>query len=115
MPATLSHVQILTVALVIFVFAVAVSQQVVFTLDLVLRILLAEQNFLLNRLRRRDSSYGQAMPVLASVIGHREEPVVFERCLKSYRSQLRNGILVVGIDGVEEADKTMADVHCKVA
>jgi hypothetical protein len=54
------------------------------------------------------------MPVIALVIGHREDPRVFERCMSSYKNQLQVGILVVGVDGLDQEDLKMVKVHNKV-
>lgn len=111
---------VITTALVLSIFVVAIVQQSVFTFDFISRILLAEQNYYLNRWRRRtktsaqDSSEHKPMPIIASVIGHREDPLVFKRCLSSYRDHLKAGILVVGVDGRNKDDMEMPTVYSQV-
>ena len=108
------------IALVFPVLMVAILQQWIFTFDLVLRIILAEQNSYLNKSRRLRRGFAHAIgkdkltPIIASVIGHREDHLVFERCLSSYKSQFQAGILVVGVDGLDNEDADMVRVHEKV-
>jgi hypothetical protein len=110
----------LMITLIFPVLAVSILQQWIFMFDLLSRIVLAEQNLRLNKLRRLHNEPARAIgrnkstPVIASVIGHREDPRVFERCLSSYKTQLQVGILVVGIDGLDNEDAEMIEVHDKV-
>lgn len=47
---------------------------------------------------------------LASVVGYREEPNLFRKCLQSYRGSPGLEIMVVGIDGDHDGDMEMVAI-----
>ena len=51
---------------------------------------------------------------LASVVGYREEPNLFTKCLESYRNCPGLEAMLVGIDGNEPQDMEMANIVRKV-
>lgn len=51
---------------------------------------------------------------LASVVGYREDPAVFVKCLESFKGCAGQELLLVGIDGNEAQDVEMANVVRKV-
>ena len=91
-------------------------------LYLMVRIYLAEQNRSHNAKRlpifestQQDDPGKQSLHSnIACVVGHREDPDLFERCLRSY-VDIGYGCLVVGIDGNDHQDKRMLQVFEKVA
>jgi len=86
-------------------------------MDLILRIFLAERNAADNL--RRLSSW-KARPgespntqVIVSIVGYREDPLLFKNCLERY---LKSGskYLVVGVDGNQPEDENMVRVFRNV-
>lgn len=57
------------------------------------------------------TSYARCM---ASVVGYREEPGLFTKCLESYRDCPGLELLLVGIDGNKAQDMEMANIVRKV-
>ena len=58
----------------------------------------------------KDRNRQRGLGFVACVIGYREDPILLERCLRSYVESARNGkcrAFVLGIDGNEDADMTM--------
>lgn len=51
---------------------------------------------------------------MASVVGWREDPELWERCLESYKTAIGCKFLLVGIDGHDADDQEMVEVFKKV-
>lgn len=51
---------------------------------------------------------------MASVVGYREEPTLFKKCLESYRNSPGLEIMLVGIDGDHEGDMEMVRIAGEV-
>lgn len=117
-----------TLALVLFAY---VRKNVYFfpiTLEAIWQISLAETNRRKSKRRVRnlkreldpddvekkpldDTSYFKC---LASVVGYREDPTVFTKCMESYNGCIGLETLLVGIDGDEAQDVEMANIVRKV-
>jgi hyaluronan synthase len=52
----------------------------------------------------------RAVRHIASVVGYREEPNLFRKCLQSYLGSQGLGIMVVGIDGDHDGDMEMVRI-----
>ena len=121
---------ILCLLLALFVFGYVRKHVFIFpvTMETVWQIALAETNR--RRSRRRvkrlkedlgssdiekavykQASYARCM---ASVVGYREEPALFTRCLESYLNCPGLEIMLVGIDGNDAQDMEMANIARKV-
>ncbi|GME44857.1 hypothetical protein EAF04_006864 [Neofusicoccum parvum] len=64
------------------------------------------------RSRQADVEKGDGVQVryMGSVVGYREDPALFRRCLESYKPSTGLGLLLVGIDGNDREDLDMAAV-----
>lgn len=51
---------------------------------------------------------------IAAIVGWREDPELWERCLESYKTARGCKFLLAGIDGIDEDDQEMVDVFNKV-
>lgn len=51
---------------------------------------------------------------MASIVGWREDPDLWERCLESYKTATGCKFVLVGIDGNDVDDKEMVDIFRKV-
>ncbi len=54
------------------------------------------------------------VPCIATVVGYREEPSLYRRCLESYKGLDDIEILVAGIDGNKHDDQEMMDIFLEV-
>ena len=52
----------------------------------------------------------RATRCLASVVGYREEPTVFRKCLQSYYRSPGLEVIVIGIDGDQSEDLLMVEI-----
>ena len=60
-----------------------------------------------------EKGFGDTEPAvrcLASVVGYREEPTLFRKCLESYRNTAGLEVLLLGIDGNGRDDMEMVRV-----
>lgn len=121
--------------------AFAVNTRYPATVDLLISILLAECCRFNNESRRiayretetqhrsKDdvekrplrSSHGQQLghsaprcETVAAIVGWREDPELWARCLESYKTTRGCRFLLAGIDGIDEDDREMVDVFGKV-
>lgn len=65
-----------------------------------------------------ESNMGEKKSVvrhMASVVGYREEPNLFKKCLQSYRGSPGLEIMLVGIDGDHTADMEMVRIAGEVS
>lgn len=56
-----------------------------------------------------------AVRLMASVVGYREEPNLFRKCLQSYRGSPGLELMLVGIDGDGEGDMEMVHIAGEVS
>ncbi|RDW71628.1 hypothetical protein BP6252_08191 [Coleophoma cylindrospora] len=56
----------------------------------------------------------QPISSIATIVGYREEPSLYQRALESYQDQNDVRILIAGIDGNEDSDMEMVNVFNKV-
>lgn len=65
-----------------------------------------------------EGSSGDGVPLvaeaMASIVGWREDPDLWERCLESYKEATGCRFVLVGIDGHDADDKEMVDIFKKV-
>jgi hyaluronan synthase len=62
--------------------------------------------------------FGEKQPVvrhMSSVVGYREEPVLFKKCLQSYRGTPGLEVMLVGIDGDSSEDMEMVRIAQEVS
>lgn len=67
-----------------------------------------------NALKVADQPGGATCETLAAVVGWREDPNLWERCLESYKTARRCKFLLAGIDGNESDDLEMVDIFKQV-
>lgn len=98
------------------------------TLEAIWQITLAELNRRKSKRRVRDikreldtddieikrSDDQRAVKFLASIVGYREDPALFVKCLKSFKNNSGQELLLVGIDGNGPQDAEMANVVRRV-
>jgi hypothetical protein len=66
----------------------------------------------------KDPGRQHGLGFVACVIAYREDPILFERCLRSYVDSAGKGkcrAFVLGIDGNQDADMAMLEILQKVA
>ncbi len=73
-----------------------------------------------NRARCADDNIGKDhsprhVPCVATVVGYREDPSLYRRCLESYKGLDEIEMLVAGIDGNLHEDQQMMDIFLDVS
>lgn len=99
------------------------------TFETVLQILLAEVNRRksVRRIRQLEHKFSKvdkedgmeekelAVRHMASVVGYREEPNLFRKCLQSYRGSPGLELMLVGVDGDHDDDMEMVRIAQEVS
>ena len=121
---------ILCILLALFVFGYIRKHVFIFpvTMETIWQIGLAETNRRRSKRRvkqlkedlvptdieKATSNQANNVRCMASVVGYREEPGLFTKCLESYRNCSGLEIMLIGIDGNGAQDMEMANIARKV-